>query len=150
MKSLHLAGILKIIWSQVSPKGVHEPLAEPFTDRWGWSLPPRTPPPHFIFMTSVCTIAETLKTQGSTKKVLLMSHTQYQGNHYYYFSFTAISLKVFFKNFLKIFIYLFLERGEGKEKKRERRNIAVGGKHLSFSVCLANAPNGVPAAHTIH
>ena len=30
----------------------------------------------------------------------------------------------FFKNFLKDFIYLFLDRGEGREKKRER-NINV-------------------------
>ena len=37
--------------------------------------------------------------------------------------------------FKKDFIYLFLERGEGRENKRER-NIGVRGKHWSVASCM--------------
>lgn len=65
-KPLQLAGTLKVIWSQPPPTPtpgdslvVHKPLAKPFSDRWGWSLLPRTDPPQFTFITLDCTVVET-------------------------------------------------------------------------------------------
>ena len=45
---------------------------------------------------------------------------------------------------MKYSIYLFLERGEGREKERER-NMDVQEKHQSDG-CLSHAPNWGPGS----
>ena len=54
----------------------------------------------------------------------------------------AITKVFIYFNFLKDFIYLFLERGEGKEKERET-NINVFG-------CILRTPYWRPGPHPKH